>query len=809
MATSFDRGRAVWGIDIGQAGLKAIKLQYNDTADKVMALAFDYIPHAKILSQPDAVPEELIAQALEKFLSRNDVRGDVVSMSVPGQTALARFIQLPPVESGKVAEIVKYEAKQQIPFDLDDVIWDYQPLSSGTEESGYLLDAEVGLFAMKRDQVMNHLKPFTNAKVEVDLIQIAPLAMFNLLSYDQLGVKPGEEDTLADDEFTMLIDMGCDTSTILISNGKKIWIRNVPIGGNHFTRALTKEMKLTFAKAEHLKCNATKSPDPRAVFQALRPVFNDYVAEIQRSIGFFSSVNRDSKIVKVLGLGNGFKLAGLQKFLQQNLQYDVERVENFNAAIGDAVLNAPLMQENVMSFGVAYGLALQGLQLTSIHTSLLPPELVTARKIRRKKPWAVLTAAMLLVGFSVSMMFNARVAATVSTDRWAPATEKLGQVKTQADGFSSAYKAEEGKYTTLQETGNKLVGTIDTREYWLEIYRAINACLPRDPLDLAEDTPLSDRKRMKLHSITCVKMPDLKAWYETLPQTTKDRLAGDSTPRNDEAPAGEGYVFTLEGVHYRHDAKDTSERGILYVGKTLEKNLNQWTVEQGIGEVPVGKIGISHAVVTRTPTWQEIQYDPRGGSQIMAGMAPGMGAIGAGPMGMGRGPMAGGMGGGFPASGPAAGRGGSGFGPMAGARGGPAGGFPASGPMAGKGGARGGFPASGPGAAGFGPMAGRGFPGASPENNEPVYEDIGVLQRDLLNEDQYEPQIIKGTMQEFTLQFVWKPTPPAERTDAPPGGAAPANGAPGTGTAPAAGATGTAPAADAANPNAANPNKGT
>ena len=53
------------------------------------------------------------------------------------------------------------------------------------------------------------------------------------------------------------------------------------------------------------------------MFQALRPVFNDYVSEIQRSIGYFSSVNRDAKIHRILGLGNGFKLAGLQKFLHQ------------------------------------------------------------------------------------------------------------------------------------------------------------------------------------------------------------------------------------------------------------------------------------------------------------------------------------------------------------------------------------------------------------------------------------------------------------------------------------------------------------
>ena len=393
--------QAVWGIDIGQAGLKAMRLRYAEAADQVIAVAFDYIPHAKILSQPDAVPDELIQTALSTFLSRNQVKGDLVAISVPGQSALTRFIQLPPVESSKVDEIVRYEAKQQIPFALEDVIWDYQTLGGGIEESGYVLGAEVGLFAMKKEGIHSAMKPFLANNVEVELVQLAPLALHNFLCFDQIGIRPGQI-LEGDPDHMIVLDMGTDNTTLLVTNGNKIWIRNVPIGGNHFTRALTKEMKLTFAKAEHLKCNATKAPDPRAVFQALRPVFNDYVAEIQRSIGYFSSVNRDSKITKIVGAGNGFKLAGLQKFLQQNLQYEVERADSLQALVGDTVLNAPLFQENVLSFAVPYGLALQALKLTRIHTTLLPSEIAVARKIRRKKPWAVATAATLLFGLALS-----------------------------------------------------------------------------------------------------------------------------------------------------------------------------------------------------------------------------------------------------------------------------------------------------------------------------------------------------------------------------------------------------------------------
>ena len=329
--------QAVWGIDIGQAGLKAIRLRYAEAAGQVIAVAFDYIPHAKILSQPDAVPDELIQTAISTFLSRNETKGDLIAISVPGQSALTRFIQLPPVESSRVDEIVRYEAKQQIPFALEDVIWDYQTLGGGIEESGFMLGAEVGLFAMKKEGIYSAIKPYITNKMEVELVQIAPLAMHNFLCFDQIGLRPGRE-LEGEGEYMIVLDMGTDNTTLLVTNGNKIWIRNVPIGGNHFTRALTKEMKLTFAKAEHLKCNATKAPDPRAVFQALRPVFNDYVSEIQRSIGYFSSVNREAKITKIVGAGNGFKLAGLQKFLQQNLQYEVERVDNFQALVGDAVL---------------------------------------------------------------------------------------------------------------------------------------------------------------------------------------------------------------------------------------------------------------------------------------------------------------------------------------------------------------------------------------------------------------------------------------------------------------------------------------
>src|SRR5438067_4460134 len=164
----------VWGIDLGQCALKAVRLQ--EIEGTLTATAFDYVEHPKILSQPDADPDELTREALQKFLSRNVLRGDTVAISVPGQSGLARFVKLPPVEEKKIPDIVRFEAKQQIPFNLDEVVWDYQKIGAGMVTDGFAMETEIGLFALKRDMVGRYLHHFKNVKVEVHLVQMSPLA---------------------------------------------------------------------------------------------------------------------------------------------------------------------------------------------------------------------------------------------------------------------------------------------------------------------------------------------------------------------------------------------------------------------------------------------------------------------------------------------------------------------------------------------------------------------------------------------------------------------------------------------------------
>ncbi len=343
----------VWGIDVGQCGLKALRLEERD--GQLVATHFDYVEHPKILSQPDADPDQLTREALEKFLSRNELRGDIVAISVPGQSGLARFVKLPPVEEKKIEDIVKFEAKQQIPFNLDEVVWDYQKLGSGAVTDGFALETEIGLFAMKRDQISRSLQQFREVNVDLHLIQMAPLALCNFLAYALLkkDANVEEESKPGKKKCVVGLDIGTDSSNLVVTDGNRIiWQRPIPLGGNHFTRALTKELKLTFAKAEHLKKNAAKSPDLKKILTALKPVLNDFVGEVQRSLGYFANTHRDAEVAVMIGLGNAFKLPGLQRYLSEKLGLQVKKLESLPRLKGETVTNSAELKENVLT-GIA------------------------------------------------------------------------------------------------------------------------------------------------------------------------------------------------------------------------------------------------------------------------------------------------------------------------------------------------------------------------------------------------------------------------------------------------------------------------
>ncbi len=671
------KNAAVWGIDIGQSALKALRCRPHESdKNRVVVEAFDYIEYPKLLSQPDADREELIREALETFLSRNEIKGDRVAMSVPGQSGLSRFIKLPPVEAKKIPDIVKYEARQQIPFTLEDVVWDYEPLAGGSQDEGFALETEIGLFAMKRDQVAGALEPLTQAGIEIDFIQLAPLAVYNFACFDRM---PDLDDATFNPAepppSTVVLSIGVDTTDLVITNGFRVWLRNIPIGGSHFTKALTKELKLTFAKAEHLKKNATQAEDPKAVFQAMRPVFSDLVAEIQRSIGFFNSNNREAKLSEVIALGNAMKLPGLQRYLAQNLDIPVKPIDEFNALVGGSVTATPEFEKNRLSFPVAYGLCVQALGLSRISTNLLPEELVTQRIIRAKKPWAVAAAAVLMIGMAANYASHVGAWQTVDLKKdWNSPIQSSKSESQRVTSYESKNSELRSKFEEIALVGENLQSNVDGRLLWLELLKVIDAAMPRDerPLEARERTAKDVTARPEVHITTmdCQKFEELGEWfsqvqplYEDAQKTQAEKLAdereaakaakaaeaaageGETMEGEEEAglseedglgsdgfedgeemegeggtgPSGPGWVIQLVGYHFHNDGDNLE--GEQFVNATLLKNLAEGSIQLPDGpggemvEVSFKELGVNFPVVVTRNRINEVEYDPEANSE--------------------------------------------------------------------------------------------------------------------------------------------------------------------------------------------------
>ena len=459
---------SVWAIDIGNNSLKALHL--SNVGGAVEVIGFDNIQHGKILDGAGvkaAERDELIAISLRQFVKQNNLGKDDIIVSVPSQNSFARFVNLPPVEAKRIPEIIRFEAAQQIPFDINDVQWDWQ-LMTETDSP----ERKVGIFAIKNEVVTSVLEHFGRENITVSYVQMAPMALYNYALYDRTDL--GKSDNQA----TIILDIGAENTDLVVCTGSTVWQRCVPMGGNAFTRAIADTFKLNFEKAEKLKRTAAMSKYARQMFQAMRPVFTDLASEIQRSLGFYNSSNPNTKLSKMVAMGGGTKMRGLLKYLQQTLQIPIERPDSFKKLAISSSVSAAKFHESVCDFGIVYGLALQGLGLARIESNLLP------RSIARSMAWAgkvkYFTAAACVV-LLVSLMCFART----SLDRISYANsnqvrQKVNGIINTARQASSKLKSQESKASGSEAIIQKAFEPLKYRDVVPLLHQTIISVLPNE-----------------------------------------------------------------------------------------------------------------------------------------------------------------------------------------------------------------------------------------------------------------------------------------------------------------------------------------
>lgn len=483
-----------WGIEVGSYAIKAIRLVRN--GEKITVADFDVLPFKQVLTTPDLNVDEAIQLNLDQFLSKRSVSRSSVVVSVPGNAAFARFAKLPPVEPKRIPSIVKYEAVQQIPFPIDQVEWDYQVFSKPDSP-----DVEVGIFAITRERVNQFLGNFRAVGIEVDAVTLSPLAVFNAMSYDM-----GLDD---DSPGVIFMDIGTSSTDVIIVEEGNLWLRTLPKGGSNFTEALVRAFKLSNAKAEKLKREAGTSKYARQIIQAMRPVFADLVQEMQRSLGYYQSINRDTDVSRLVGVGSTFRLPGMQKFLKQQLQMDVTRPEGFERLEVDNKIAADFSQ-HALSMVTSYGLAVQGLGLARVEANIMPQQVLKQRNWRAKQPWFIAAAALFVAASTAAYIKLWNEQQKVQVEQ-ASVTQVASRVTGKAQQLVSAFNQIQDSGEDPRQKIDNLRRILDYRDVWpklmYDLDQAAKNIQPQPALVTAdysqiEQIPRQQRQRVYIDKIT-------------------------------------------------------------------------------------------------------------------------------------------------------------------------------------------------------------------------------------------------------------------------------------------------------------------
>jgi len=420
----------IWAVDVGQSSLKGIKAVRGKGGITIESAALIEYPQLVDASGP-AERDQIIGEALGKFIETSGIKpGDRVALSIPSIGAIVRYINLPPVQRSQVPEIVRYEARQQIPFPLEESIWDYQLVDREYEPGEEL---EVGLFAVRRENVYNVLYHFEQAGFNVQLIQLAPIAAYNFVR------AAGLLDTVG-----VVMSVGAACTDLIIADNKSLLVRSLPVAGNDMTRTLQEKLRVSFMQAENLKRrSATIAPEQaKRMLGVILPILQTFVAEVQRTLGYYRSQVRSIKVNRIVALGSGVKVRGFRQYLARRLEVPVEPV----AQLGDGmkVSTEPvrkIVEGNIGSFGAALGLAAQALGDTENRINLTPAEILRRQIIRAKRPFVAGVAACCMLTVLSLWLFSNRNFKVLNeaADRASEPLERARGLKQEADRYKDIW----------------------------------------------------------------------------------------------------------------------------------------------------------------------------------------------------------------------------------------------------------------------------------------------------------------------------------------------------------------------------------
>ncbi|MBK8000938.1 MAG: type IV pilus assembly protein PilM [Verrucomicrobia bacterium] len=354
----------------------------------------------------EATREAAMLKGLQEALAEKSYNARNVNICAPGYHTFSKFVKLPPVDTSKVTQIIQYEAQQNVPFPLEEVVWDYQIL--GAAPSGEL---EVLLVAIKSDIVEGLFKTAEKAGLRLQLVDVSPAALCNSFRYNY-GDLEG---------CTMLLDIGAKTSNLLFFEKGNVYSRGINIGANAITQDFAKESKLGYEEAERLKIEEgfvslggayeePENPHQAAISKIARQVLTRLHIQVNQTIQFYRGQQGGSPPDRLFLSGGATSMPYTAQFFSEKLNLPVEYFNPLrNLQIDDSLPREELAKV-AHSLGETVGLGLRNLAHCPVELNLMPKSSLKRQEFNQKKPYLVASVFCLILVVFAFGWFYERVA---------------------------------------------------------------------------------------------------------------------------------------------------------------------------------------------------------------------------------------------------------------------------------------------------------------------------------------------------------------------------------------------------------------
>ncbi len=340
------------GLDIGDHSIKLIELKDLRNRGYQLIRAAQETLSSDAIVDGSIMDSGLLIDSIHRAYEKCGTRNKNVAISLSGHSVIIKRISLPVMSREELAESIRWEAEQYIPFDVEDVNISYQVLE-GVSLSGEG-NMDIILAAVKKDRINDYTSVISQAGLNAIVIDVDAFAMQNAFeaNYD-----------LNPQELIALINLGASVTTIVIMKGESsIFWRDISIGGNQYTDAIQKELNLTASQSEQLKCGENlEKVSFENVLPIVSSVSSDIITEIQKTVDFFKATTAtEENLDKIYISGGSSQIHNFHQDLSDKFGSPVERLDPFRKImVNSKDFPTSLMDKISPSSSIAVGLALR------------------------------------------------------------------------------------------------------------------------------------------------------------------------------------------------------------------------------------------------------------------------------------------------------------------------------------------------------------------------------------------------------------------------------------------------------------------